>query len=215
MASAPSLAERRLTTPETGAFTSVRSMRTRSSCRSASRLLRSASATLSAFLAAASWACAVFIAVSRCSMVETAITPLPSLCARSKSSLANLQLRLRLRDQALRLVDRRIGAFGRRVVLGHERVELGAIETGEHLALLHAIAVLGVDLDDRQPVDAGRDLRFLARDQGSGDEQPIDEFAFDGGRDGHRRRLDRRAADPRRPRPAPGRTRPWPGRSSS
>ena len=48
--------------------------------------------------------------------------------------VGELKLRLRLRDQALRLVYRRIGAFGRRVVLGHERVELGAIETGEHLA---------------------------------------------------------------------------------
>ena len=53
-AAAPSLADRRLTIPDTGALTSVRSMRTRSSCRSASRLLRSASATPSAFWAAAS-----------------------------------------------------------------------------------------------------------------------------------------------------------------
>ena len=40
-------------------------------------------------------------------------------------------------------------------------------------------------------VDAGRDLRLLARDQGAGDEQAIDEFAPDRGDDGDRRRLDR------------------------
>ena len=101
-----------------------------------------------------------------------------------------LHLRLRLRDQAPRLIDRRVGALGRRVVLGHQRVELGAIEAREHLALLHPIAVLGVQFDDREPVDAGRDLRFLARHQGAGDEQPVDELALRRGNDGDRRRLD-------------------------
>ena len=102
-----------------------------------------------------------------------------------------MQLGLRLRDHALRLVDRRVGALGRGVVLGQKRVELGAVEPGEHLPLLDLIAVLGVDLDDREPVDAGRHLRFLARDQGAGDEQAIDEFAPDRGDDRDRRRFDR------------------------
>ena len=101
-----------------------------------------------------------------------------------------LHLRLRLRDQAPSLVDRRVGAPGRRVVFGQQRVELAAIEAGEHLALPHMIAVLGVELDDRQPVDAGRHLRFLARNQGARDEQAVDEFAFCRGNDGDRRRLD-------------------------
>ncbi len=49
---------RRLTRPATGALTSVRSMRTMSSRRSAARLALSASATASALLPAAScdWA---------------------------------------------------------------------------------------------------------------------------------------------------------------
>ena len=101
-----------------------------------------------------------------------------------------LHLRLRLRDQASRLIDRRVGALGRRVVLRQERVELGAIEAGEHLPFLHPVAILGVEFDDREPVNAGRDLRFLARHQGARDEQPVDEFAFCRGNDGDRRRLD-------------------------
>ena len=109
----------------------------------------------------------------------------------SKSRAGKLHLRLRLRDQAPRLIDRRIGALGRRVVLGEHRVELAAVEPRENLALLHPVAVLGVDLDDREPIDTGRDLRFLARHQGPRDEQPIDEFAFVGGNDRDRRRLDR------------------------
>jgi hypothetical protein len=78
-----------------------------------------------------------------------------------------LNLRLQLRDQAARLVDRRIGAFGRRIVLGEERIYLSAIKPREHLSLRHAIAILGVEFDDRKPVDASRYLRFFARDQRS------------------------------------------------
>ena len=40
---------------------------------------------------------------------------------------------------------------------------MGAVEAGEDLAFLHPVAILGVELDDREPVNAGRDLRFLAR----------------------------------------------------
>ena len=58
-----------------------------------------------------------------------------------------------------------------------------AVEAREHLALLHPVAVLGVELDDRKPVDPGGDLRLLARDERAGDEQPVDEFAPLGRRD--------------------------------
>ena len=211
-AAAPSLAERRLTTPATGAFTSVRSMRTRSSCRSASRLLRSASATPSAFWAAASWACAVFIAISRCSMVEAAMTPAVELAraveiagwrtapapetARSGSAPGRSPRRRAWSPRRSRRAARRAGVRSSRA---------------STCPCLHPVAVLGVELDDREPVDAGRHLRFLARDQGARDEQPIDEFAFDRRNDGHRRRLDRaRLID--RGRPAPGRRRTCPGR---
>ena len=87
--------------------------------------------------------------------------------------------------------DRRIGPFRRRVVLGKHRIELRAIQSRENLPLFHPVAVLSVDLDDREPIDTGGHLRFFARNQGSRDEQPIDEFAFDGQNHCHRRRLDR------------------------
>ena len=163
--------------PATGAFTSVRSMRTSSACTSASRLLRSASQTPSAFCAAANWACAVSIAISRCSTVDADMIPASSL-SRVRIRIRKLHLRLRLRDQASRLIDRCVGALCRGVILRHERIELGAIEAGEHLALPNPVAILGVEFDDREPIDQGRDLRFLARHQSARDEQPIDEFAL-------------------------------------
>ena len=101
------------------------------------------------------------------------------------------KLRLGLFDRALGLSDRRVGARRRRVVLGDLGVDLAAIEPREHLAGGDGIAFLGVDLDDRQPVDLRRDLRLLARDQRAGDEQSVDERPVDGGDDGHRRRRDR------------------------
>ncbi len=109
-----------------------------------------------------------------------------------------VHLRLRLVDQRFRLLDRGVGARDRGVVLRELRLELGLVEAGEHLAGLHDIAVLGVELDDRHAVHARRDVGFLARDKGAGDEQPVDERATlrRGHRDGRRldfaRRLRRR-----------------------
>ena len=62
------------------------------------------------------------------------------------------------------------------VVLRQLRVELGAVEARQHLAGLHDVAVLGVEFDDGQAVDARRDLRLLARDERARDEQAVDEF---------------------------------------
>ena len=118
------------------------------------------------------------------------MTPALELVRPIEIGVRELHLRLGLRDQAPRLIDRRVGALGRRVVFGEQRVELGAVEAGEHLAFLHPVAVLGVELDDGEPVDAGGDLRFLARNQRARDEQAIDEFALDRRNDGDRRRLD-------------------------
>ena len=53
------------------------------------------------------------------------------------------------------------------------------------------VAVLGVQFDDRQAVDAGSDLSLLARNERAGDEQAVDEFAARGGRDADRRRRRR------------------------
>ena len=99
-------------------------------------------------------------------------------------------LRLRLGDVAFRLLDRCVGPFDRCVVPGEQRVELGPVEAGQHLAGLDPVAVLGVELHDRQPVDAGGDQSLLARHERAGDEQPVDERAPLGRRhrDGGRRR---------------------------
>ena len=111
------------------------------------------------------------------------------------------ELRLELLDLALRLGDRRLGARGRGVVLRELGVELAAVEPRENLPGRDRVAVLCVDLDDRQTVDPRRHQRLFARDQRSRNEQPIDKRALRGGR--HRygrrldeaRRLDRRGAD--------------------
>ncbi len=128
------------------------------------------------------------------------------------------ELGLELFDLALRLGDRRVGARGRGVVLSELGVELAAIEPRENLSGRDRVAVLGVEFDDRQAVDPRRDQRLLARDERPGDEQPVDEFALRGGRDGHRRRLDearrlgRRGADGRgRSRAVRRRGKPEPG----
>ena len=102
-----------------------------------------------------------------------------------------LDLRLRLRNDAARLGDGGVGAPGGGVVLGEERVELGAVETGEHLAGGDMVAVLGVQFDDREAVDARGDLGLLARNERAGDEQALDELAPRGGRDADRRRRRR------------------------
>ena len=77
-----------------------------------------------------------------------------------------------------------VGALDGGVVFGEQRVELGAVEPGQHLAGLDHVAVLGVELDDRQAVDARGDLRLFARDERPETIQPVDEFARRGGRDG-------------------------------
>src|SRR5208337_5216769 len=84
-----------------------------------------------------------------------------------------LHLRLLLGDQAARLVDRRVGARDRRVVLGQQRVELGPVETGENLPRGHAVAVLGDEFDDREPVDARGDVSLLARNEGARNEEAL------------------------------------------
>ncbi len=97
-------------------------------------------------------------------------------------------LRLGLRDRVARLRDRGIGAQGRIVVLDEHRIELSAVDPRQHLTGLHHVAVLRVDFDDAQRVDARRDLNLLAGDEGSRHEQAIDEFTRLGGSNRNRRR---------------------------
>ena len=62
------------------------------------------------------------------------------------------------------------------------------------------VAVLGVQFDDRQAVDARGDLSLLARNERAGDEQAVDEFAalagatLTAGGGGARRSLGREGA---------------------
>ena len=95
---------------------------------------------------------------------------------------------LELADLALRLLDRRLGAKDGRVVLGEQGVELAAVETREHLSLLHRVAVVGENLDEPQAVERRADHRLIARDQSPGNEQALDEFTPLGRRDAHGRR---------------------------
>ena len=97
-------------------------------------------------------------------------------------------LRLGLHDHVARLRDRRVGARGRVVVLDEHRIELRAVDPRQHLTGLHRVAVLGVDFDDAQRVDARRDLNLLAGDEGSRHEQAIDELTGLGGGNRDRRR---------------------------
>ena len=74
--------------------------------------------------------------VSRCSMVETDITP-PAELARAVEIVAGeLQLGLGLLDHALRLIDRGVGPLIAASFRGQMCVELGAIEPDEHLSCL-------------------------------------------------------------------------------
>ncbi len=93
-------------------------------------------------------------------------------------------LRVGLGDEAPGLRDRGVGALDGCVVLGEQGVELGAVQAGEHLALLHPVAVLRVEFDDGKTVDPRRNLRFLPRNERARDEEPVDEFAALGRRDG-------------------------------
>ena len=95
---------------------------------------------------------------------------------------------LELADLALRLLDRRLGAKDGRVVLGEQGVELAAVETGEHLSLLHRVAVVGENLGEPKAVERRADHRLIARDQSPGNEQALDEFTPLGRRDAHGRR---------------------------
>ena len=104
-----------------------------------------------------------------------------------------LGLRLRqsgveLADLARRLGNRRIGARQGSVVLGDQRIELGAVEPRQNLAFRHVIAIIGKKLDDAQAVDLRPDHRLIARHERARDEEAVDEIMRGRACDGDRRR---------------------------
>ena len=175
--------------PSAGATTSVRPRRQLSSRRCASICAFSASATLRPSRAATSCASAV-----RARLLALVVGALGHVAGRAQGlgpleGVARLldQPRLGLHDGAPGLGDGGRGARQGGVVLGQLGVERVGDEPRQHVALLHAHALVGQHLGDAQALDLGPDQDLLARHQRAGGQHRLREVGRRDARDRHRR----------------------------
>ena len=95
---------------------------------------------------------------------------------------------LGITDLGAHLGDVGLGLGAARLDLRELRVEHGTIENGEHIALLHQVALVGVERDHRQAIEVGADRGLFAGDDRAVDRQRLDELAPLGGDYPDRRR---------------------------
>ena len=85
--------------------------------------------------------------------------------ARSKACVCLGHVRLGLHDLALGLGDGGVRARERGVVLRQLGVERFLHEDRQHVALLHAVALVDLELEHAEALDLGSDEDLLARDE--------------------------------------------------
>ncbi len=110
------------------------------------------------------------------------------------------EARIGLDDLALRARDGGGRTRDCGVVLGDLRFHRLGDEHGQHVALLDAVALVHLELEDAQALDLRRDQDLLARDEGAGHEDGLDKILRghrhdrDSGRQARHRRLPASAA---------------------